>query len=60
MLLEVKGGRASTSRLGVGDACGDRESSEPVANRNRRTALVLVGWIALLMAVSLIVIWLRN
>lgn len=28
--------------------------------RNRRTALALVGWIAFLMVVSLVVIWVRN
>ena len=33
---------------------------EPLDRRNRRTAALLVGWIAFLMAVSLAVIWLRN
>lgn len=32
----------------------------PLRERNLRTARYLVGWIALLMAASLIVIWARN
>jgi hypothetical protein len=42
------------------DVRTDRQPREPVEGRNRRTALTLVGWIALLMVVSLMVIWLRN
>ena len=30
------------------------------SSRNRRTALVLVAWIALLMLASAVVAWLRN
>jgi hypothetical protein len=42
------------------DTRADRDQGQPVEGRNRRTALALVGWIALLMGVSLVVIWLRN
>jgi hypothetical protein len=31
-----------------------------LSSRNRRTALVLVAWIALLMLASAVVAWLRN
>ena len=31
-----------------------------LAERNRRTARWLVAWIALLMLVSIVVIWVRN
>lgn len=31
-----------------------------LAERNRRTARWLVGWIVFLMLVSLVVIWVRN
>jgi hypothetical protein len=33
---------------------------DPLATRNRRTALVLLVWIALLMLASAVVAWLRN
>jgi hypothetical protein len=36
------------------------EQPEPLADRNRRTAFLLMGWVALLMTASLIVIWVRN
>lgn len=36
------------------------EGAVALERRNRRTALVLVGWIALLAIVSVIVIWVRN
>lgn len=32
----------------------------PLAARNRRTALLLIGWIALTALASVIVIWVRN
>jgi hypothetical protein len=35
-------------------------ATTPLATRNRRTALVLVAWIALLMLASAVVAWLRN
>ncbi len=31
-----------------------------LAERNRRTAWWLVGWIAFLMMVSIVIIWVRN
>ncbi len=31
-----------------------------LSSRNRRTAIVLVAWIALLMLASAVVAWLRN
>jgi hypothetical protein len=31
-----------------------------LAARNRRTALALIGWIIVLVAVSIAVIWVRN
>ena len=37
-----------------------RRGTETVEQRNRRTAVLLVGWIVLLCAVSVVVIWLRN
>ena len=33
---------------------------DPLSTRNRRTALVLLAWIALLMLASPVVAWLRN
>ncbi len=33
---------------------------DPLSTRNRRTALVLLVWIALLMLASAVVAWLRN
>jgi hypothetical protein len=33
---------------------------DPLSTRNRRTALVLVIWIGLLVLVSVVVAWLRN
>jgi hypothetical protein len=35
-------------------------ATTPLSSRNRRTALVLVAWIGLLMLVSAAVAWLRN
>lgn len=31
-----------------------------LAQRNRRTALALVGWIVFLVGVSVLVVWVRN
>jgi len=45
----------SAPAAGPGSAGGST-----VPRRNRRTALVLVAWIALLMLVSALVAWLRN
>ena len=42
------------------DMAASLGSREPLERRNRRTACVLIGWIAFLMLVSLLVIWLRN
>jgi hypothetical protein len=42
------------------DTCSGLPQERPIARRNRRTAALLVGWIALLVAFSLAVIWLRN
>ena len=36
------------------------ESPQDRSSRNQRTALYLLGWIALLAAASVIVIWVRN
>lgn len=36
------------------------EAPRTLAGRNRRTAFVLVGWIALLALVSMAVAWFRN
>lgn len=36
------------------------EAPRTLAARNRRTALSLVGWIALLAAASMAVAWFRN
>jgi hypothetical protein len=36
------------------------EDPADLARRNRRTALILIGWIALLVLASIIVIWVRN
>ena len=36
------------------------EETERLSRRNRRTAVWLIGWIALLMAVSIAIIWVRN
>jgi hypothetical protein len=36
------------------------EETERLSRRNRRTAVWLVAWIALLMAVSIAIIWVRN
>jgi hypothetical protein len=36
------------------------EETERLGRRNRRTAVWLVAWIALLMAVSIAIIWVRN
>jgi hypothetical protein len=36
------------------------EEARALARRNRRTAWILVGWIALLLTLSIIVIWIRN
>jgi hypothetical protein len=36
------------------------EETERLSRRNRRTAVWLVAWIALLMAVSIVIIWVRN
>jgi hypothetical protein len=33
---------------------------DPLSTRNRRTALILLAWIALLMLASAVVAWLRN
>jgi hypothetical protein len=41
-------------------ASGMITAATPLATRNRRTALVLVAWIALLMLASAVVAWLRN
>ena len=38
----------------------DREAARALAERNRRTAGWLLAWIAFLMIVSVIVIWVRN
>ena len=35
-------------------------TADPLANRNRRTAFILLIWIALLMLASGVVAWLRN
>lgn len=37
-----------------------REETERLSRRNRRTAVWLIAWIALLMAVSIAIIWVRN
>jgi hypothetical protein len=37
-----------------------QEETERRTRRNRRTAVWLVAWIALLMAVSIAVIWVKN
>jgi hypothetical protein len=36
------------------------EETERLSRRNRRTAVWLLAWIALLMAVSIAIIWVRN
>lgn len=36
------------------------ENPQDLRPRNQRTALYLVGWIALLVVASIIVIWVRN
>lgn len=36
------------------------ENPHDLGQRNQRTALYLVGWIALLVVTSIIVIWVRN
>ena len=36
------------------------ENPRDLHQRNRRTALSLVGWIALMIVVSIIVIWIQN
>jgi len=36
------------------------ESPQDRRQRNQRTALYLTGWIALLVAASIVVIWVRN
>lgn len=46
--------------MAVGDVHAVLHDREPIERRNRWTALLLVGWIALLAVLSLIVIWLRN
>jgi hypothetical protein len=46
--------------MAVGDVHTVLHDRDPIERRNRRTALLLVGWIALLAVLSLIVIWLRN
>jgi hypothetical protein len=35
-------------------------AADPLTTRNRRTAIVLLIWIALLMLASAVVAWLRN
>jgi hypothetical protein len=37
-----------------------QDAERALTERNRRTAFVLVGWIAVLVVVSVIVVWLRN
>jgi hypothetical protein len=37
-----------------------RPRPDALSSRNRRTALVLVAWIALLMLAAVVVAWLRN
>jgi hypothetical protein len=37
-----------------------RNDEPSLADRNRRTATALIGWIVGLMIVSLLVIWMRN
>ena len=39
---------------------GRDDGARGLDQRNRRTAFLLVAWIAFLMIVSLIVIWMRN
>jgi hypothetical protein len=46
--------------MAAGDVHIVLHDREPIERRNRRTAVLLVGWIALLAVLSLIVIWLRN
>ena len=46
--------------MAVGDVHTVLHDREAIERRNRRTALLLVGWIALLAVLSLTVIWLRN
>jgi hypothetical protein len=36
------------------------ENPHDLRQRNQRTALYLVGWIALLVVASIIVVWVRN
>jgi len=36
------------------------EHPQDLHQRNQRTALYLLGWIALLVVASIIVIWVRN
>ena len=36
------------------------EHPQDLRQRNQRTVLYLVGWIALLVVASIIVIWVRN
>lgn len=38
----------------------DHEDPQALDERNRRTARWLVAWIAFLMLVSIVVIWMRN
>lgn len=38
----------------------DAPTPAPLPVRNRRTAVVLVAWIALLMTVAVVVAWFRN
>lgn len=46
--------------MAVGEVHTLLHDREPIERRNRRTALLLVGWIAFLAVLSLVVIWLRN
>ena len=39
---------------------GRDDGARGLDHRNRRTAFLLAAWIAVLMIVSLVVIWMRN
>jgi hypothetical protein len=63
--LRPRAARFSARLFGVSGVAIPREWPGPedpadLARRNRRTALVLIGWIALLVLASIIVIWVRN